>query len=220
MKALLDIGATQWESLGDDVRPFVAGQLLTPLTRYTRWAEEKFAVDNGAVSKKQEFDRSAFKSLLEREREHVKKCLFVCIPDVKGDARRTLEIYFHRREFIPDGWPLAFVCQDGAENHTIPWSDIAAVFIAGTTEWKMSKYAAAIIRTATILNKHKHVGRVNTSKRWNHFEELGVDTCDGSGISRYRHMLKGIATRNDHPLFEESVNLLTQENGNVSLAGN
>lgn len=198
MKALLDIGKTQWNAIGDDVRPLVAGQLLTPLTKYKRWTNN-FAIDNGGYSY---FDIVAFKSLLEREKEHMAKCIYVSIPDVVGDARRTLEIFFHHRRFISNGWPLAFVCQDGAENHAIPWECLAAVFIGGTTEWKMSKHAAAIIKTAKILSKHSHVGRVNTPARWNHFEKLGADTCDGSGISRFDHMLRRIATKDDHPLLD------------------
>ncbi len=201
MKALLDAGKTQWESLGGEVRELVAGQLLTPLTKYTRWGET-FAIDNGAFS---DFNRTAFRALLEREKEHIDKCLFVCIPDVVGDGRRTLEIYFHRHQFIPREWPVAFVCQDGSQNHAIPWDDIKAIFIGGTTEWKMSKYAAAIIKAAKILGKHVHVGRINTPARWNHFDKLGVDTCDGSGISRFDWMMERIAGRDDHPLLDEAV---------------
>lgn len=199
MKALLDIGETQFNALTDEVRPLVAGQLLTPLTRYKRWGE-KFAVDNGALSG---FDLRAFQALLEREKEHAKNCLYVCVPDVPGDGRRTLEIFLSRTFFqIRRDWPLAYVCQDGSENHTIPWDAIAAVFIAGTTEWKLSKEASDIIKAAKILDKHTHVGRVNTPERWAHFEKAGVDTCDGSGISRYDHMLKAIANKEYLPLFD------------------
>lgn len=198
MKALLDVGETQWDALDESVRPLVTGQLLTPLTRYKRWSDT-FAIDNGAFSS---FDYAAFSALLEREKEHMKNCLFVAIPDVVGDARRTLEIYFNRRLLVPNGWPLAFVCQDGAENHAIPWTDIKAVFIGGTTHWKMSSHAAAIVKCGKILGKHVHIGRINTPQRWNHFEKLGADTCDGSGISRYDWMLQKIANKDDHPLLD------------------
>ncbi len=212
MKALLDIGETQWSALCEDVRPLVAGQLLTPLTGYSRWSDY-FAIDNGAFSG---FRRDAFKALLDREKEHAKKCLFVCVPDVVGDGRRTLEIFYGRHTFIPREWPVAFVCQDGSENHAICWDAIAAVFIGGTTHWKMSQHATAIIKCAKILGKHVHIGRVNTPERWNHFEKLGADTCDGSGLSMYDHMLKRIASRDDHPLLDASdlvlANALTNHN--------
>lgn len=199
MKALLDIGETQYQSLGNDALPYVAGQLLTPLTRYTRWSEH-FAIDNGAYTR---FDRAAFDALLEREHDHVKQCLFVAVPDVVGDGRRTLEVFFNRHQLLSPRWPLAFVCQDGSEDHAIPWDSIVAVFIGGTTEWKMSQYAAAIIKAAKILGKHTHVGRINTAERWNHFEKLGVDTCDGSGLSRFsREKFLELTRRNHHPLLE------------------
>lgn len=198
MKAILDIGETQAEKLADEVRPLVAGQLLTPLTRYKRWADT-FAIDNGAFSG---FDAQAFCALLEREREHVKNCLFVCVPDVVGDGRRTLEIFFERHTLIPREWPVAFVCQDGSEHHAIPWTAVAAVFIGGTTHWKMSSHAAAIVKAAKILGKHVHIGRVNTPERWSHFERLGADTCDGSGLCRFDHMLRKIANKDSHPLLD------------------
>jgi len=83
-------------------------------------------------------------------------------------------------------WPLAFVAQDGIEDLAIPWRDLQAIFLGGTTEWKLSQSAVDVIRTAKILGKHTHVGRVNTRGRWKHFEQLGVDTCDGTGFSRFR----------------------------------
>lgn len=198
MKALLDIGETQANALVDDVRKLVTGQLLTPLTRYKRWADT-FAIDNGAFTA---FNGAAFRALLEREREHIDKCLFVAIPDVVGDGRRTLEIFFHHRQLVPAGWPLAFVCQDGSQDHAIPWDSLAAVFIGGTTEWKMSSYASAIVKAAKILGKHVHIGRINMPERWNHFDKLGADTCDGSGLSRFDERMERIAGRNNHPLLE------------------
>jgi hypothetical protein len=199
MKVLLDVSANQKDSLGEDVLPLIGGQLLTPLTRYTRWSDT-FAIDNGAFST---FRRNDFSALLERESKNIDKCLFVAVPDIVGDARRTLEVFLHHRQLLMScKWPLAFVCQDGAENHVIPWDSLAAVFIGGTTEWKMSKYVVAIIKAAQILGKHVHVGRINTPARWNHFEKLGVDTCDGSGLCRFDWMLQKIASKDDHPLLE------------------
>lgn len=197
MKLLLDIGENQYRDLPPESLPFVAGQLLTPLTRYKRWAEV-FAIDNGGYTN---FDPEAFQALLEREKDHAKKCLYVSMPDVPGSARRTIEIFTSRNFYwVRRDWPLAYVCQDGSEDHVIPWDAIAAVFIGGTTEWKMSKHVAEILKTATILGKHKHVGRINSKRRWNHFEKLGADTCDGSGVSRFHDRLLETIAGDDHPL--------------------
>jgi hypothetical protein len=170
------------------------GQLLTPLTRYRlRDPSRPWAIDNGAFAK---FDREAFVSLLKREEYHKDRCLFVTVPDVVGSARRTLEVFEHWRDQL-GGWKLALACQDGQEHLPIPWEHIAAVFIGGSTNFKASIHATQIIKAANAIGKWVHVGRVNHPERYEHFEQLGVDSIDGSGIARYTHMRKAIANRKD-----------------------
>lgn len=166
----------------------VAGQLLTPLTRYSN-AGGLFAIDNGAFSG---LDKKAFDSLLKREESNKSRCLFVVVPDIVGNARRTLELWKYRHNMI-HGWPLAFVCQDGMEDFDLPWDTLTAVFIGGRDPWKDSQAVIDIVKTAVIMDKHVHVGRVNTLKRYKLFAEAGADTCDGSGVARYDHMLEDIA---------------------------
>ncbi len=159
------------------------GQLITPLTR--RYNQKMaFGIDNGAFAK---FNAASFRMILEREQDNRSKCLFVAAPDVVGDARRTLECLDHWYPAL-HGWPIALVAQDGAENLPIPWAIIKAIFIGGSTEWKMGAHAAAIIKAAKIMEKYVHVGRVNTALRYEYFEDLGVNSCDGTGVSRFSHM--------------------------------
>lgn len=183
-----------------EMHPFlVAGQLLTPLTRYKN-AKKAYAIDNGAYSG---FDHDAFMSLLDREELNKESCLFVTVPDIVGSARRTLEIWRYRHRIV-NHWPLALVMQDGMEDMEIPWDDLAAVFIGGCDPWKDSKAAVDIVKTAKTLRKHSHVGRVNTLKRYKLFSEAGADTCDGSGVAMYDHMLDDIAkglARKPEPTF-------------------
>lgn len=168
------------------------GQLLTPLTRYRlREPSRPWAIDNGGYTN---LDIKGFLSLLERESHHKETCQFVAAPDVVGSARRTLEVFDHWRPRLRE-WKLAFVCQDGQENLPIPWDDIHAVFIGGTTNWKGSPQVEHIIRAAKALEKWVHVGRINDPLRFKHFEDLGADSCDGSGIARYTHMRREIAKR-------------------------
>lgn len=170
------------------------GQLLTPLTRYKlRDPNRPWAIDNGGFKR---LDIPAFDALLAREAHHKDKCLFVSAPDIVGSAQRTLELF---ERWLPrlEGWPVALVCQDGQEYLPIPWDDIAAVFIGGSTMWKCSHHVDQIVRTAKLLGKYVHAGRVNDPKRWVHFEEMGVDSCDGTGLARYSHMRRAIALRGD-----------------------
>jgi hypothetical protein len=177
------------EELGCNV-----GQLLTPLTRYRlRDPEKPWAIDNGWFSGA---EIAAFRALLKREEHHRDRCLFVTVPDVVGSARRTLEVFNHWKTELA-GWRLALACQDGQEHLPIPWAEIAAVFIGGSTKFKCGPDAVHIIKAAKALEKHVHVGRVNDPIRFQHFEELGVDTIDGTGLARYTHMRKAISTRHN-----------------------
>lgn len=165
-------------------------QLLTPLTKFKlKRKGARYAIDNGAFSK---FDAQAFMGLLEREVATMDLCRFVAVPDVVGSALRTLEV-FERWTQRLHPWPLALVAQDGQENLPIPWEQIDAVFIGGSTEWKLSKHASAIIKTGIALGKWVHVGRVNTPGRYEYFEKLGADSIDGSGLSRFSWMREAIA---------------------------
>lgn len=175
--------------LGTDV-----GQLLTPLTRFhLQQPKLPWAIDNGAFSN---FNEKGFLSLLEREEHNKATCLFVTAPDIVGSARRTLEAFEHWRGRLA-AWPLALAIQDGQQDLPIPWVDIAAIFIGGTTEFKLSPQAAHVIKAAKIIGKWVHVGRVNDPARFSYFEELGADSIDGTGISRYSHMRLAISKRDN-----------------------
>jgi hypothetical protein len=118
----------------------------------------------------------------------------VASPDIVGSAQRTLELFGLFRPML-EGWKVALVCQDGQENLPIPWDRIDAIFIGGTTLWKCSTHVERIIKTAKLFGKWVHVGRINTPSRYSHFEELEVDSFDGSGVARYTHMREAIAAR-------------------------
>ena len=184
MKFLIDTSPIKLSVMQSDL---IGGQLITPLTSYSNYGGV-FAIDNGAYS---EFDAKGFARILDREQLNKTKCLFVTVPDVVGNARRTLEIWQHRHKYA-GGWPMALVAQDGIEDMEIPWADLSCIFVGGRDPWKDSLAVADIVKTGKILGKHVHVGRVNTLKRFIHFDTLGADTCDGSGIAKYDHMLQNI----------------------------
>lgn len=176
-------------------------QLFTPLTRFApQDPEAMFAIDNGAFSN---FSIKGFEALIERESERRELCIFVACPDVVASARRTLELFDHWMPRL-DQWPLALVAQDGQEDLPIPWEHIEAIFIGGTTEWKMSKAAADVIKTGHAMEKWVHVGRVNRPGRFEYFEKLGADSIDGTGISRFSWMRHNIWKAQHEPhLFSE-----------------
>lgn len=187
MKFLIDKVAKDVLAKMGSYPDYIAGQLLTPLTRYAS-AGCTFAIDNGSFSR---FDARGFTRMIQREESNQDKCLFVAVPDVVGNARRTMEIWHRRHKFVQH-WPMALVAQDGIEDMDIPWDDMKAIFIGGRDPWKDSQAALDIVKTAKVLGVHVHVGRVNTERRFRLFDEAGADTCDGSGVARYDHMLEAI----------------------------
>lgn len=133
------------------------GQLLAPPTQFKlRDPTKPWAIDNGAYSA---FNAVGYRSLLEREAHHKQNCLFVTVPDVVGSARRTLEVFPFWRPLLK-GWKIALACQDGQEHLPIPWDEIDAVFIGGSTNWKCSVHASQIVQAAKILGKWVHIGRL------------------------------------------------------------
>lgn len=201
MKFLID---TQQDTLRTrmETSDLILGQLLTPLTGYSDWGGV-YAIDNGAFSG---FPAEKFERLLKRQeaagQERLQDCLFVTVPDIVGNARRTLELWKHRDRWFADRAPhwsnrVALVAQDGLEDLDIPWEEIRTLFVGGGDPWKDSRAAGDIVRTAKTLGLWVHVGRVNSPKRFEHFLQLGADSCDGSGVAMYNHMLEKIERRND-----------------------
>ena len=182
MKIMLDCSPAKImeyrERYGD-----VIWQLRTPLTRYKRAKGVPYGLDNGCFAK---FEREAWDRLLEEAEEDAP--VFACLPDVVCDAQRTAELFTYFKSHT-NGIPRALVIQNGIEHVTIPWDDTAAVFIGGDDAFKISPIAIRVARTAKMLGKWVHVGRVNTAKRVRNWKGL-ADSIDGTGISQFDHMLE------------------------------
>lgn len=168
-------------------------QLRTPLTR-NAIAGVPWALDNGCFSS---FDRETWERMVDEAEDN--RPLFVTLPDIVGDAMRTLEL-FDQFKLRTNEVPRALVLQDGIGRQRIPWDDVAAVFIGGSDDFKYSAEAVAAARTAKYLGKWVHVGRVNTASRVRNWAEW-ADSLDGSGVSRFDHMLEDVLKelRGVHP---------------------
>lgn len=81
--------------------------------------------------------------------------------------------------------PLAYVIQDGIERVGVPWGDCAAVFIGGTTAFKLGPIARHCVELAKQYGAWVHMGRVNTIKRLMYAQQIGCDSVDGSGFARF-----------------------------------
>lgn len=119
---------------------------------------------------------------------------FVTAPDAvevtangpRGDWQGTLWLWrCWRPALLRRGLPAAIVAQDGARPDTIPWDEIDALFIGGSTRWKLSKTAARIARSAKLRGKWVHVGRVNSMGRLARIEAMDADSFDGGQFSMF-----------------------------------
>lgn len=137
-----------------------------------------WAGDNDAFHGK--FTDDGFKKHLDRLKPYAEKCLFVTAPDVVGDFIETRKLYEKYKGFIKSyGYPVAWVAQDGATEADIP-EDCDAVFIGGSTEYKLSEQAKKICHAAKQMGKWVHIGRVNSKKRSLIAASMLADSVDGT----------------------------------------
>lgn len=148
------------------------------------------AADNGCFSS---WDEARFRRYLARLAG--RNIRFITAPDVVGDHAATSERW---REWFPvirtHGLPAAFVLQDGATVASIPWDECDAVFVGGTTAFKLGPVARSIIAEAKRRGKWVHMGRVNSRRRIQYASDVGCDSVDGSGFVRFlKHLPWGAA---------------------------
>jgi len=110
--------------------------------------------------------------------------LFATAPDIVGDWAATLQ---RSRPWLDRirtaGVPAAIVIQNDATRLTVPWDDVDAVFIGGTTDWKLGPRVVEIPAEANDRDISVHMGRVNSHKRLAYAAWIGCDTADGTFLA-------------------------------------
>lgn len=190
--------------VGGYISPHLAGVLTSPAHKGIPLAVvngASWAADNQAFTG---FDPERFFPWLDSMTPYRSTCLFVACPDAVGDYEATRRLW---QKWYPHlrGWPVAYVGQDGETD--IP-TEAAALFVGGSTDWKLSEQAADLIRLAQARGLRVHVGRVNWGKRYRHFRLMAGSeyfTCDGTR-TRYDGKEKTITAwinyQNQAPLFQ------------------
>lgn len=141
-----------------------------------------WAMDNGAFAG---FDPAAYVRMLERF-HGVEGCLFVTAPDVVADAAATLDRWPFWSQLLRGlGYRPAFVAQDGLTPERVPWGDMGALFIGGSTQYKESPQARELCAYAKAIGVWVHWGRVNGKRRYELALKAGADSIDGTGFSMY-----------------------------------
>lgn len=142
----------------------------------------RWAMDNGAFAG---FDEGAFVRMLERF-DSKPGCRFVTAPDVVADAAATLARWpFWSRLIRGLGHAPAFVAQDGITEPRIPWGELGALFIGGSTAFKESDLARTLSGLARARGIWVHWGRVNSKRRYELAVKAGCQSIDGTGFSMY-----------------------------------
>jgi hypothetical protein len=162
------------------------GRLVTP-RHYTNLdgmiaAGIPWAADNDAFSG---FDEGAFRTMLD-QLAGLPGCLFVVAPDVVADAQATLDLFgVWSPKIMAAGLAPALAAQDGLEHLDVPWDWLDALFIGGSTTWKLSPQAAALVAEANQRGKWTHMGRVNSHRRIEYAKAIGCKSADGTSYVRF-----------------------------------
>jgi hypothetical protein len=119
------------------------------------------------------------------------RCLFVTVPDVVPNAHATAALFeVWWRALARRGLPAALVAQDGIEHLqrwlSMAWPRVDALFIGGSTAWKLGASAEALVTEAKSRGKWVHMGRVNSDRRVRYAASIGCDSIDGTKWVRWR----------------------------------
>lgn len=162
------------------------GALLTPRSHVpdaARLAAWTWAADNECYTMADAFDLDRYLAWL-ADLPTRAGCRFATAPDVVGDWTATLD----RSEPVlaelrAAGVPAAIVAQDGATPDAVPWHVVDAVFIGGSTGWKVSAAARAVCDEARWRGRWVHMGRVNSLERFALAHAWRCHSVDGTYLA-------------------------------------
>jgi hypothetical protein len=158
------------------------GVLSSPRRIYKTVEGYPWAADNDAYLA---WDESRYRAMLEQI-TNMQDCLFVTAPDVVGDSAETLRLFSRwRDEVAGTGHPIALVAQDGLNVNAVPWHAVDAIFVGGTTVWKLGSAARRIVSEARFRGIWTHMGRVNSRRRLIYAQSIGCQSVDGTSFSRF-----------------------------------
>lgn len=183
-------------NLGRLVQPRHYDTMKATIARGRPWA-----ADNDCF---QGLDEKAYSRMIEVLPEGA---LFVVVPDVVADHEATLKLWGEwAPRVVAAGHRPAFVAQDGLEEWGQVPRDAAALFVGGSTEFKLSSTVVGLVREARERGLWVHMGRVNTFRRARWAQALGCDSIDGTAFSMFTDLkLPQMLERVSAPIQQASV---------------
>lgn len=177
------------------------GILLTP-EKMTLREGVSHACDNGAWGAHQQgtvFQAAPFERLVER---HGQTADFVVVPDIVAGGMQSLDFslsWLPRLAGLPK---LLLPVQDGMDVQTVSAvlhdAPSLGIFLGGSTEWKLRTMLQWGNLAAT-LDRHYHVGRVDSARRIRLAAEAGAQSFDGTSASRYSCTLPRLEAARQQP---------------------
>ncbi len=160
-----------------------------------------YALDNGAYTahtQKRPWSEPKFIKALERFGSDAD---FVVVPDVVLGGLESLDLSL---SWLPRVSAVARVSLIAVQNGMTAahlsgiLSPSVGVFVGGNDEWK-EETAEDWAIAAHAAGAWCHVGRVNTQRRIRICQRAGVDSIDGSGVSKYGDHLPETGEGSTHP---------------------
>lgn len=141
--------------------------------------DRPWALDNGVFTGA--FNEEKWLKTLHRLRPCQATCLFIVAPDAVADSVATDRLWTHYAPLIQSlGYKAAYVAQDGCTS--LP-DNADALFIGGSTEWKLGTDAMNLVHSAKAKGLWVHMGRVNSRRRFHYAAMIGCDSVDGTCIA-------------------------------------
>lgn len=160
------------------------GAIHTPKQGNRLQPRTTWCADNGCFGKGYPGDDRWLSWLASYDAEEKSRCMFATAPDIVGGGLDSLARSLpHLSAIRALGYPAALVGQDGMRPEDLPWAEFDALFIGGSTEWKLGAESAELVRAAKGRGMWVHMGRVNSLKRMRYAASLGVDSSDGTFIA-------------------------------------
>lgn len=162
----------------------------------------RHAIDNGAwgaFKNQTAFDAKGFETLVERAGSMAD---FVIVPDIVAGGMESLKFSLSWLPRLRHVRQLLLPVQDGMDTASVTavlraWSGLG-IFLGGSTEWKLkTMYGWGMV--AASLERHYHVGRVNSARRIRLAAEAGAQSFDGTSATRYSCTLPLLESARQQP---------------------
>jgi hypothetical protein len=162
------------------------GHLFSPGAQRGPWPWFPYALDNGAFAAwdqrenlwcEDAWDVKAWRKMIRWAQAQAQQPRWAIVPDWIGSGERTIERWYQFEKEVP--FAKALAVQDGMSVAQARDINPDVICVGGTTEWKwatVEMWAKSFPRV--------HVLRVNSPQKLAYLDQLGVESCDGTGWNR------------------------------------